>query len=546
MPSITRRPTSTVQQGGWTLTGGATVHAILADDSDSSYISTTARSQLPSQFAVFDIADLTTADVPAGAKIKSVTLKIKVKQVAPSGGSSFLADVIRFYGEVVEEVIHADIFGILSNFFRLFFSFPCPVPPSGGTPVFQTVTVRTWQEKPSGGEWTLGTINAQTWKLGRSDVTGQNSQVAEAYILVDYNERPVVTISGPASPVTGTTRPIVTASYSDAEGDPQDAIRFRVFTQAQTVASGFDVESTVPYAASPGTDNWIAGQTNQWLLNTDLPNGDYVVYAQARQQWQGVGTHLSTWDAWTFTVNVPGPPAPVLTVTPNDVGAWNQIDIVAGGASPPTETYTILSSDNGGVSWDHVWGGWQLAADASGVVSLIDYMPPLNQARWYKALAYTTIGSIKVASVESAWVAATVRQLEFQFTAPFTPSLNMAAGVMGDSPSVQRSQGAFPVLTAEGDVAYKVVINGTPRGIEGELDLLFLDRDSSLWDRFRALWAAGHTILWRWPNGRSVWVKFGGRIEWKWRTDGATGVDFRVPTLPYIEVAPPVDPALPS
>lgn len=546
MTFITRRPTSTIQPGAWALTGGASVHSILADDNEASYISTSNRSQLLSQFAVVDIADLTTTDIPAGAKIKAVTLKIKVKQVAPSGGSSFLSDIIRFYGEVVEEVTKISIFGVLSGIFRLFFSFPCPTPRSGGTPVFETVTVRTWNNRPSGGEWTLDAINAQTWKLGRSDVTGSNSQVAEMYIVIEYNEAPVVTITGPASPITDTTRPIVSTIYDDPDGDPQEAIRFRVFTAAQTLLPAFDVEETPPVAQSPGPGGWIVGQTTQWLVDTDLPNGDYVVYAQVRQAWTSGIDHVSTWDAWPFTVNVPGPPVPTLVATPNNVGNWTQLDLAIGGLDPETETYTVYYSDDGGITEDVVWGGWQIPVDENGLATLIDYLPPLNVARWYRTRGYRTIGSIKVASAPSDWVQATVNQLEFQFTDPLTPSFNMAAGVMGDSPSIERPQLAVNVLTAEGDTSYKVIVNGTPGALEGEMELLFIDADSSLWDKFEAMWRTGHTVLWRWPTGRSVWIKFGKRIEWDWRTDGATGVDFRIPTVPYYEVEPPVDPGLPT
>lgn len=616
MPIITRRPTSTVQVGLWSLTGGATLHGILADNTDSSYISTTSRAQLESQFAVVDIADLTSADIPDGAQVKSVALKIRVKQVTPSGGGSFLSlgQIIQFVGEVVEEALHLDIFGVITSIFRLFFHFPVPTPPGGGSPVFQTLTVRTWTERPAGGAWTRDAINAQTWKLGRSDITGQTSQVSELYIDIDYNERPSVVLTGPSevravtdaatisgsttltsatadfdsadvgavvvgsgipvnttitsvtdattvvlsaaatvsasgvsvtitrSTITDRTRPLVTATYDDAEGDPQKSIRFRIFTAAQVAAFGFDVETTIPFHQSPGTGGWMDTTSTQWLVDRDLGNGDYVVYAQVRQQWTGVSDHASAWTSRAFTVAVPGPPRPVLVATPNNLAGWNQLDVSPSDVDPATETYTFEFSDDGGLTWGYVYGGWQVQADADGLATVFDLLAPLNINRFYRVTGYRTVSSIKVASVLSETVAAAVQQLEFQFVDPLVPSLSQPAPVMGDAPFQERPQAVHEVLGDGTTPVYKVVVNGQPWGIEGTMVLLNVEEDGEGFLKFQRLWKTGHTVLWKHPTGRGYWIKFGSKIEWDWRTDGATGVWFYAPSVDYVEQAPPLDP----
>jgi hypothetical protein len=597
------------------------VAQILSDDSDLTFLSTTARSSLPGDFATFDIQDLSSSDVPDGAAIKSVTLLAKVLQVAPSGGGgSFLSDIIRFTGEIVETVIDVTTGGglgdFLTEFFRHLFSFPCPTPPGGASPTWQTITIKSYPNSPAGSNWTRDLVNAQTWRIGRSDLSAQLSKMSEFYIDVEFNNRPSLDITGPTetrsvtngvlnstttvtsstmaftsddvgaflvgtgipagativtvnsstsvtlstaatttasgvtltltrSVITATTRPIISTLYTDTEGDPQAAVRFRVFTAAQAAAPAFDVETTTPFASSPGVDNWIAGTSNQWLCTRDLPNGDYVVYAQARQQWDGPELK-SQWDAYNFTMHVAGPPVPVLTATPNYVNNWVQLDLVPSDDTPLTETYNIYSSDDAGITWQLVWGGWQVLANGiTGTATLVDYLAPLNKNRWYKALGYRTLGTVKVASDESDIATAVPLYHEFALKDPFAPSLNQPIGWMDDSPEENRSQGVYIPLVAQDVKAYAIVVDGPLQGLQGDSKLLFIDADDAAWEKWKAIRAAGHTLLLQYPTGEQHWIRLKGEAKWTWRTDGNTGVDFRILEWGYIEVQPPLDPKAP-
>jgi len=627
MGIVTRRPDTTApsSKGNWTLTpsSGATVAQILSDDSDLTFISTTLRSQLPADFAVFDISNLTSSDVPDGAAIKQVTLRAKVLQVAPSGGggSSFLTDIIRFTGEVLEEVEDLTSGGglgdFLTEFFRHLFSFPNPTPPGGASPTWQTVTIKSYPGRPSGGDWTRDTVNSQVWRIGRQDISGSLSKMSEFYIDVEFNNQPAIDIVGPTETrsvtngvlnstttlvsstiaftsddvgakvvgtgipanttiasvtnattavmsaaatatatgvtvtltravISTTTRPIVTTVYTDVESDPQAAIRFRVFTAAQVALGSFDVETTVPFASSPGVGNWIPGTSSQWITTRDLPNGDYVVYAQAKQQWDGPEL-LSQWDAYNFTMHVAGPAVPVLTATPNYLNNWVQLDIVPLVNTPyATETYNVYGSDDAGLTWQLVWGGWQVLANAiTGTATLVDYLAPLNRNRWYKALGYRTLGTVKVASDESNIAAAVPLYHEFALKNPFAPSLNQPIGWMDDSPGEDRSQGVHIPLVAQGMKAYAIVVDGPLQGLVGDSKLLFIDADDAAWEKWKAIRAAGHTLLLQMPTGEQHWIRLKGQAKWTWRTDGETGVDFRVLEWGYIEVKPPRDPNAP-
>lgn len=625
MGVVTRRPDTTAasSKGKWSLTpsSGATVAQILSDDSDLTFLSTTSRSQLPADFAVFDIANLTSTDIPDNTAIKSVTLRAKVLQVAPSGGSSFLTDIIRFTGEIVETVVTDPLHGLgdfLSEFFRHLFSFPCPTPPGGASPTWQIITVKTYTGSPAGSNWTRDLVNAQVWRIGRSDLSAQLSKISEFYVDTEFNYAPVLTIIGPTetrvftdgvtatstaltsataaftsndvgasvtgagipanttivsvtnattvvlsaattasasgvtvtlsrSVITTTTRPIFTISYTDTESDPQAAVAFRVFTAAQAAAPAFNVDTTVPFAASPGDQNWILGTSTQWLCNRDLPNGDYVVYSRAKQQWDGPEL-LSLWDAYNFTVDVQGPAKPALTATPNVINNWVQLDLVptSDPGAPDTETYNVYSSDDSGNTWQLVWEGWQVVANAvDGSAVLIDYLAPLNQNRWYKALSYATVGLIKVASDESDIAEAVPTYHEFAIKDPFAPSLNQAIGWMDDDPGENRAQGVHIPLVATGVKAYAIVVDGPLQGITGDSKLLFIDPDDAAWKKWKAIRAAGHTLLLQYPNGEQYWVRLKGEAKWTWHTDGETGVDFRVLAWGYIEVQAPRDPSTP-
>lgn len=549
MPIEVCRPGSTITNGAWSLTpsSGATLDEILSDDSDLTWISSSQRIDSDATFAVFDFADVI---LPDGAKIKSVTLRLRTFQTAPAGGGSFpsLFELVRFYielaEEVVEDVVEGDLGDGLGLLFRFLFGFPNPTPPSGGAAAWQTTTIKSYPQKPSGGEWDIDTFNALTWKIGRTDSGTTLVKISEYFVDLEYNERPVVTITGPVSPVDDTTRPRFTFTYADPENDPKDAHRVKVFTQAQVDAVGFDVEISVPVAQT----DWVPGVGLTWVCNKDLPNDDYVGFVQVRQKWDGIGEHRSEWDSWVFTVDVEGPDTPIVTATPNDTANWVQIDLAPDGDNvPATETYTVWYSDNNGVKWDVVRDGWQIQADDDGIATLVDYEAPLHRTRWYKAKGYRTLTGVKVASDESNIAQATPRARGWWFKDLAAPSLNLRIVVLDDVESFERVQGVFPVLTKDdgASVAYKKVVNGPVSGIDGELVLFFKGNDdTSGYDQFQSLYRPGRDLLLQSPTGKNWYVQLGKQVKVPWKARG-TNVYWRTPGVTFTEVGRPIDPKVP-
>lgn len=624
MGVVTRRPDTAVTStpGNWTkvTSTGQTVAQILSDDSDLTYMSIATPSTLPQNLAKFGIVDLTTADVPASAKIKSVTARAKVLQIAPVLGSSFFTDLLRLQLQITEEVTDLAAAGGLGDFIIALFhhlaSFLWPTPPGGASPTWQYLS-KTFTSTPSGGELTVAAINAFTYYLTRGDPIPITIKVSEYYLDVEFNLAPVLNIIGPTETrvvtdgattntsttltsataaftsndvgaaitgtgipalttiasvtnattvvlsaaatatatgvtvtvvrtvVTTTSRPIITTTYDDTEGDLQSAIRFRIFTAAQAALGSFNVETTPPFAKSIGVEDYILGQSRQWLCNRDLPNGDYVVYAQAKQEWSGPTPHVSQWDAYTFTMNAPAPISPDLVAAADPVNSWTQLDVSTTDNTPPVETYNFYSSDDSGITWQLVWDGWQVDADEFGNATLVDYLGPLNQARQYKALSYTTVGGIKIASSESNIAVAVAAYHEFALKDPFAPSLNQPIGWMDDDPGEESSQGVHIPLVADGQKAYAIVVEGPLQGITGDSKMLFIDPDDEAWEKWKAIRAARHTLLLQYPTGEQHWIRIKGAPKWSWRTDGDTGVDFRILEWGYIEVKAPRDPGAP-
>lgn len=541
MPILTKRPSTTISNGNWAKTpSGGTIAGILSDGSDTTFVSTASRSQLPSQAAVFDIDDIS---LPTGAKIFSVRVNVRVLQSTPVTGGSFIYDIIQFAGAFIETVVEDAITGSIDRLFATLFGFNCPTqPPGGGSPAWQTVSLAYNLEKPSGGEWTQDIFNALTWNLKRTDNNGELAKVSEWSVDIDYNEIPVVNVVGPTSPVTGTTRPLVSWTYTDPEGDLQSEYQVKVFNAAQVADPSFNADTSVPFSSS----GWLAGQDGQWLVADNLTNDDYTAYVQVKQVWKGIGDHVSAWDSYTWTQAVPGPPQPLITAVPNNSQNWVQINLQPSSGSPATETYNVYYSDNAGVTYQLLRGGFQILADVNGLATVTDYEAPLNVARWYRALGFRTITTIKVASIYSDVAAVTPGTSKFWLKDPLAPSLNMAITVYDDKPRQDRNQGVFTPLSADGYNTFKIIVSGPLYGIEGDITFVFVGPDdTSGYSDFLNIIDSGRTLLLQYPTGEEHYIRFGPEMSQEWMPD-RTRVLYRKVKHTYFEVAKPADPSAPS
>lgn len=524
MPVTTVRPNTSIQTGSWTIVGGGGVlHTALSDNSDASYIQNAARCRLPTQLAKVGIADVS---LPTGAKIFSVRVRIRTERIT---GVTIQPQCILV---LIQKIIELAFTVNITRIFQFIFGFFAPRSTTAG---WTTTDLAYYTEQPAGGEWTQASFNAFEVNLGRESVGG-NLRVAEVYVDVDYNERPVVAATAPTGSVTTTTRPTVTWTYTDPEQDRQQAYQVRVFTAAQYGAAGFDP------AVSKATceSGWLKGEDLSWTVDPDIVNGSYRAYVQAEQVWGGVGQHVSVMSFAAWTQAVPGPGVPLLTATYEEPLNRVRLDLDDGPA-PATETYDVQYSDDAGLNWSFVRAARQVVAPGGGAITLYDYAAPLNRVRQYRVQAFRTLGSVKVGSDFSVVASATPRSSRFWLKDPLAPTLNMVLPLGNDEFAAPRSEGVFKPLVADGRAARAVVVSGPVYGREGSWELLFPGQQGgTAWAAFAAIRESGRVLLWQLPTGDQYYVSLTGDLSTTWGLRGPV-TRWRRAKIDYTEVVAPPD-----
>lgn len=525
MPVVTTRPNATIQLGsGWSVVGaGGVAHTATADEVDTTYVQSTVRCRLDSQVLKLALGDIA---IPAGSKIFSVRMRIRTERV-----TGFVIQPLCIF-IFVALVIRAAFTVNITVLIKLSLSFLVPRTVTTG---WTTNDQPALLQHPDGGEWTQDSFNAHQFHIAR-EALGGPLRISAVYADVTYNERPVGTATGPTGTVTDTTRPLVSWTYADLDGDRQQSYSVRVFTAAQYGAVGFDPATSVAYTES----GWLPGEDLSWTVARDLINQAYRAYVTVEQVWEGIGTHRSVPTFVGWTQNVPGPGTPVLNGTFED--GLNRVRLnLAAGPAPATETYDVEYSDNLGLTWAFVRDGRQIGHDGAGNAVLYDHQARLNRVRRYRIQAFRTLGTVKVASNTSNTVDVTPRSFRFWLKDPLAPSLNMVLPLENDEYLLPRSEGVFHPLVADGRDARAIVVSGPAWGREGEWQLGFPPSVGQAgWDAFLMIRAAGRVLLWQLPTGEQYWVKLTGELPTAWDVRHGE-VRWRRATIGYVEVDPPAD-----
>lgn len=181
---------------------------------------------------------------------------------------------------------------------------------NAGTAAWQGTIVWNTSATPAvtfpSGKWTNGTTYG--WSVATQDTGGLQGVFAADRTLV-ASTAPVVVATAPTDPVTTTSRPPVTWTYSDAEGAAQESYETKIFTAAQYGALGFDPATSTP--------EWTSGVQASSGARSATPTVDlthgvtYRAYVRASQ----AGGQWSAWSFILFTVTLDQPAAPTLTAT---------------------------------------------------------------------------------------------------------------------------------------------------------------------------------------------------------------------------------------
>lgn len=417
--------------------GGAD-HAILADESDATYMQSAAPGQSVS--VTFDDPTL-----PAGAAVASVRARFRQSHSDP--GYTYWYVTLREGDGTIRQNQYFPATGTITTMSGAAVSY---APPATGVNDLQMIVLTT---------------------------VGATGRVYEAYIDVTYAEKPEVTVTAPAGTVTGTNMPqIAWTTVLDSDGGPQTHYEVKVFTDAQYGAGGFDPGASTPFASgSAGGTGVDAAAALSVTLPTVLPDDTYRAYVRVAQTVAG-SQHWSDWEYSGFVIDVLTPDAPSVVLTPEASAGRVKVAVDDAGAVS-TDRYELERSDDGGVSWVPVRtvDGDTGVLEGTGAQVVYDYEAPNGVEVTYRVRSLHDYSGVFAAGpwseASTTWVSAA-----WWIKHPHDPSLNMVlAGKMFSYADVARParRGVFQPLGS----ASAVVVSDTRAPEQGTVVVQLDDRE---------------------------------------------------------------------
>ncbi len=218
--------------------------------------------------------DITT--VPAGAVITSITIKVRCSNPTGDGHSV-----------TINVLCSDDPSRFTSRTIR-----PTTTP--------TTFEIATYTRDPLGLPWDIHRINKLICQVFSYSPMFDCIRVFKVFVEINYRVRPTVVVDNPTGTVL-TPSPVVSWTYSQADGDLQASAEYRVFTAIQAAESTFNPSVTEPvYQAS------VTGDTTSLTLPTSLNSDSYAVYVRAVSAFGA----QSLWSGREFSVQGPTPGVP--------------------------------------------------------------------------------------------------------------------------------------------------------------------------------------------------------------------------------------------
>ncbi len=486
MGVVTVRPSATVQQGAYTtIVGGGTAHGNLADGTEAGTADATAIDITASGYDATRglILDLPAFSVPANARITGVRIRFRARDNSGYPFDSLLRARPRLLD--ASGSYYVEGVGVYSNYGATAMTYYVGA--------YETAT-------PQGLEWTAADlVNLQVLVTASTQFFGSGGRVAEVWVDVQYNEKPTIVTTSPAeSAVLGTMFPTLGYTYSDADGDPLDAVWIKFFNAATYGAGGFNPETASPVAQS----GWV-GSSNPgaWMSTVALPNDTYRGYAKARHAFAG-GYFETDWDFQQFSVSVTPPPVPSLAAVADTTLSKVTLTVTSGGGSPTTEGYDFEFLNELGV-----WTAMRPpSVVGAGTQVNTDWEAPPQTARSYRARAYRTSGGFRINSAWSGTASATLTVLRTRLLDPVALTAGIVVRLEGDTlghESEEQTQVLYPLGRRN-----PVVLSGT---IQGEVyNLTFVFPDEASYQAFEALRNTQRVLLLKSARNWQRYIKFVG------------------------------------
>ena len=426
---------SSAPNGSWTL-AGASAHAALADDSDSTYIAAATT-------GLADDCELSFPDptIPAGAYPIGLVLNLRTKKAA--GTNRWSSGFLGAAG--------------MESFERIFFQ---------GLTSWTSPTTFYATNIPA----TLGE------QLDTTDpvflVSGSISKGVtfyEALIVAIYVEQPTLTASTSAATHTTDNRPPIYSSRTlDFEGGTQSRYEMKIYDATTHGAFGsVDPDVTAPYFSS----GEIVGSESSLRPTVGLPDDDYRAFVRIAQSVNGE-TFWSEWDSTDFAISVDLPAVPTLAATAENTDARILLELDENAGAATTSWWEIEASDDGS-EWTAlrttISGGivTNPTPGSSGSASAYDHEGSSGATRYFRARAVKDHGlGLTVASAWTATVSASWTSASWWLKHPEQPSLNQEVSIFSQ-PGISRPSrsGTFQGLGS----SRAILISDFPSPPQGEI-----------------------------------------------------------------------------
>lgn len=270
----------------FTISGGSgSVHAALADSSDSTYITRTSTT-VPASYE----AEFGTTTLAATEKVEYVNLRARA--TIGTTGSIQLS------------------LGVITDRNGRTVSYSVPYSKANTLSLTTVDTALKLTAAPSGEAWSQTLIDNLVVKFTDNATTsGDRAGLYELFVDVVTTTQPTVTVTAPSGTITDTTFPSVTWTYADTDGDPQSAYEIKVFDSTTYGAGTFS-----PDTSTPTVETGIVASTNDGqTLEADLADGTtYRAYVRVAQLLNGAN-YFSDWAYSQFTIDVDAPATPLIT-----------------------------------------------------------------------------------------------------------------------------------------------------------------------------------------------------------------------------------------
>lgn len=535
MPQVTVRPTKTSPNYKRVArTGGTSEAGAMSDQSDASYVR---RKAAKAPMARYVLAAPT---IPAGSDIATIVPGARLKQptsVAP---------------KLVTLAMSVPGTGAPKNKIAPTVSGPTVRAGSG--------TVAYAYQTPAGAGSTVGPTGPWADLLstlailvndGHKHTDGNRATIYELFADVYFAARPTAALAvTPASPVTTTSYPTVTATLSALVEAWQDgsgtaarsevAYEFKVFSAAQYGAGGFDpatsacVWSTQGLSASldyvdgvtPSSED-VTGQPSRALVN-----GAYRAYARGRRYFDAA--QFGAWASLDFTVAVAPPTSPTLSATRNDSAQRVAVTVTPQASAGTTNPLiNVERSADGGATWADVRGALLCPGTFSTPATFYDYEAPRSVALSYRASVEATIlGQQLVSAWVTAAVTGTLTSGVWNIKAPHAPELNMLDATVAADPEYTQEEDAATFRPV--GRKFPVVVSMALGGADGSLSVL--TATAAEWAAIEALRDYQGALYLESPYGWARYIRVLGRT---WVESGAPGEVRRRVDFEFLEVERP-------